>query len=241
MKLNQTALACALGTALVSAGQALAEESPHSFSANVAGTTNYMFRGISQTGNGPAVQGGFDYAYTPFGLYLGVWGSNVKSSGFGGASLELDIYGGWAPTCDNFGLDIGYLRYQYPTTDDTDNNTNEFHIGASYDFTYLTPSFTVNYSDDWFGTDDAWYYDLSVDVPLPYDFALAGHYGWQDFDSNSGLDDYQDWSIGVSREFYGFGFDLSYVGTAKNDKDLNCDNDTFKCSNTVVFTVSKEF
>ena len=113
MKLNQTALACALGTALVSTGQALAEESPHSLSANIAGTTNYMFRGISQTGNSPAVQGGFDYEYTPFGLYLGVWGSNVKSSGFGGASLELDIYGGWAPTWDKFGLDIGITGDAY--------------------------------------------------------------------------------------------------------------------------------
>ncbi len=50
------------------------------FSANVALTTNYMFRGVSQTNNGPAIQGGFDYEYSPYNLYVGVWASNVDSS-----------------------------------------------------------------------------------------------------------------------------------------------------------------
>ena len=68
--------ACATGALLIASlattTQARAEgESPHSFTANVALTTNYMFRGISQTGNGPAVQGGFDYSYKPLGLYAG--------------------------------------------------------------------------------------------------------------------------------------------------------------------------
>jgi uncharacterized protein (TIGR02001 family) len=239
-------LALAVASALLPASLMIlsspsrAEESPHSLSANVALTTNYMFRGISQTGNGPAVQGGLDYEFKPYSLYAGVWGSNVSSDGFAGASMELDLYAGWRPSWDKFGLDIGYIRYQYPTTDFTDNNTNEFHIGASYDFGVASPSFTVNYSDDWFGTNDAWYYDLSVDVPLPQDFTLSGHFGWNRFDDDGGLTDYQDWRIGVSREFYGLGFDLTYVDVSGLDSDDDC-SDPFKCGETLVFTVSKEF
>ena len=84
MNVRQLGTACATGALLIaSLGICLARaegESPHSFSANVAMTTNYLFRGVSQTGNGPAIQGGFDYVYTPLDLYAGVWGSNVDSS-----------------------------------------------------------------------------------------------------------------------------------------------------------------
>ena len=242
-------------------------ESPHVFSANVALTTNYMFRGVSQTNNGPAIQGGFDYEYSPYNLYVGVWASNVDSSsgasvfrdpatgdislmpmsadaeeivlepaGYDGASMELDIYAGWAPSWQGIDFDLGYLRYQYPNTDTNDNNTDEFHLGIAYDVMgYFTPSYTAHYSDDFFGTGPAWYHDLSVEVPLPYDFTLAGHYGWNRFDDSSG--DYEDYSVGISREYMGFGFDLSWV--SRSDEE-NCAA-PFQCGDTAVFTLSKSF
>lgn len=61
------ATASILAASMGSMSTALAE-SPHVFSANVALTTNYMFRGVSQTNNGPAIQGGFDYEYSPYNL-----------------------------------------------------------------------------------------------------------------------------------------------------------------------------
>jgi predicted porin len=242
-------------------------DSPHSFSANVALTTNYMFRGVSQTNNGPAIQGGFDYEYTPYNLYAGVWASNVDSSsgsvvfrnpatgafsllpqtvdaeeivlepaGYDGASMELDLYAGWKPSWQGIDFDLGYLRYQYPNTDTTENNTNEWHLGVSYDVRgYFTPSFTAYYSDDWFGTNDAWYYDLGVEVPLPYEFTLTGHYGWNRFDDGSA--NYEDYSAGISRELYGFGFELSWV--SRSDEEA-C-GAPFQCGDTAVFTVSKSF
>lgn len=75
-------LAASLATALTSAARADDATPIHSFSANVALTSNYMFRGVSQTDDGPAIQGGFDYEYTPLGLYAGVWASNVDSSSY---------------------------------------------------------------------------------------------------------------------------------------------------------------
>jgi len=273
MNVRQLGTACATGALLIaSLGSVSAraeEESVHSFSANVALTTNYMFRGVSQTGNGPAIQGGFDYVYTPLGLYAGVWASNVDSSsgtgywvvpgsnpqvvtteddpagadyvslsapGYDGASLELDLKLGWAKTFDKLGVDIGYLRYEYPQTNTSANNTNEYHLALSYDLTYLTPKAVVNYSDDFYGFGSAWYYDISVAVPLPYDFSLTGHYGWSVFDDDDGLN-YDDYSVGISREFGGFGFALAWVDRTKTDACIS----PFDCGSTAVFTVSKTF
>ena len=74
-----------------------------------------------------------------------------------------------------------------------------------------------------------------MEIPLPYDFTLAGHYGWNRFDDSSG--NYEDYSVGISREFYGFGFDLAWV--ARSDEE-NC-SAPFQCGDTAVFTVSKSF
>lgn len=271
MTIRHIGTACATGAFLVASlgttNLASAEtESPHLFSGNVALTTNYMFRGVSQTGNGPAVQGGFNYTYTPLNLYAGIWGSNVDSSsgtgywvdntttpatlttenganaewvslsapGYDGASMEVDFSVGWAPTFDKLGLDLGYIRYQYPMTNTEANNTNEYHLAMSYDLTYLKPKVQVNYSDDWYGDGDAWYYDLSVAVPLPYDFSLTGHYGWNQF---TGFDNYEDYSVGISREFGGFGFALAWVDRSKVDACAS----PFDCGSTAVFTLSKAF
>ena len=45
--------------------------------ANVALSTDYIFRGVTQTGNDPAISGGFDYSLDN-GFYVGIWGSNVN-------------------------------------------------------------------------------------------------------------------------------------------------------------------
>ena len=271
--------ACAVA-ALVIAGhgaatQALAaDESPHSLKANVALTSNYMYRGISQTNNGPAVQGGFDYTYVPWSLYAGVWGSNVDSSsgtgayvvdqgghlivtgpdnpnaeflllrapGYNGASMELDLKAGWAPTFGKLGVDLGYLRYQYPMTKTTANNTNEYHLGLGYDVLgYFSPKFTANYSDNFFGLGGSWYYDLTVAVPLPYEFSLSAHYGWTRFDhsvNNGGAYSYDDYSVSLSREVYK-GAVLSVAWVDRNNTDLCAP--PFQCGSTGVITLSKSF
>jgi uncharacterized protein (TIGR02001 family) len=217
----------------------LAVAGDHSLSANIAMTTDYRFRGVSQTDGGPAIQGGFDYAHEPTGIYAGVWGSNVDSSddGYAAASMELDVYIGWAKSWDAFSLDLSALRYNYPNTDVSDNNTNEFALNLGYDFGMASVSGTATYSPDWYGTDSYNYYALGMEIPLPNDFSLYGNYGWNKFDDSSA--DYNDWSIGVAVEYGGFGFDLAYVDT---DIDGDCDDvSVWKCDSTAVFTVSKSF
>jgi uncharacterized protein (TIGR02001 family) len=240
MKRTYLALAVALGAGLAHpllAAEAPASESPHLLSGSLTLTSDYRFRGISQTGEGPAVQGGLTYTYVPASLNAGVWGSNVDSSGYADANVELDTFISWTPSWDALGVDLGWIRYNYPSTDVSANNTNEFHIGGSYDFKVAQPKFTINYSPDWFGTGDSWYYDLSVKVPLPEDFAVNVHYGWNRFE---GLKDYQDWSIGVTKPLFGLDLALSYVDTQDLDEDQDC-LDPFKCGGALVFSVGKTF
>ena len=167
---------------------------------------------------------------------------SLAAPGYDGASMELDIKAGWAHTFDKLGVDIGYVRYEYPMTDTTANNTNEYHIALSYDVMgYFTPKFTANFSDDFYGLDASWYYDLTVAVPLPYQFNLAGHYGWPSFDNSpnhGGADGYDDYSVSLSREIYN-----GVVGTVAWVDRTNSDacEPPFQCGNSAVFTLSKTF
>jgi uncharacterized protein (TIGR02001 family) len=232
-------LIASLSTATLAVAEDAAPASPHSFTGNVALTTNYLFRGISQTGNGPAIQGGFNYSYTPLSLNAGIWGSNVDSApgGYSGANMETDFLASWTPTYDKLGVDLGYVRYEYFNTTFINNNTNEFHLGLSYDLTYVKPKFTANYSDDWYGDGESWYYDLTAAVPLPYDFTLTGHYGWSHFTGDLNYVNYEDYSVGISREFGGFGFALAWVDRTNTDACVS----PLDCGSTAVFTISKAF
>lgn len=237
MKLKK--LAIAIGAATMLATPAMAE-----FSANVALTTNYVFRGISQNDNAMALQGGFDYEHSS-GLYAGVWGSNVDDQFFAESSLELDTYFGWAGDVGPVSLDVGYLRYNYPDSDPDDptigyeTDTDEYHIGVSKDFGVASVGFTVHYSPDFFDLGDGTYYDVGIDVPIG-SFTLSAHYGATEIDEKTGVgdSDYEDYRIGVSTEYAGFGFDLSYTDTSD---DGLCNGTPAVCGDKVAFTVSKAF
>jgi uncharacterized protein (TIGR02001 family) len=119
--MKKALLASALATVVTIPTAALAQAtSPHSLTANVAITSDYRFRGISQTFGegffkpGPAIQGGIDYSHAS-GLYIGNWNSNVSGNQFpNGAGIEMDFYGGWKKTWGDVGLDIGTIYYFYP-------------------------------------------------------------------------------------------------------------------------------
>ena len=241
MKLQKTTLACAI-LAAISSTVVTAEEAveEHQFSANVAMTTDYVWRGFSQTDNHPAIQAGFDYAHSS-GFYLGTWASNVESDpgasyNYDGASTEVDIYAGWGGEFKGVSVDVGALHYEYPGTDTKNNNTNEYHLGLGYDFGIASVGATANYSDDYFGADETYYWDFGVEVPVSM-VTLAAHYGITDYDDDNKGDDYADWRIGASIEFKGFGFDLAYTDTS--GVSGGCKNTT--CDGTTIFTVSKEF
>lgn len=199
------------------------------FSGNVAITSNYVFRGVSQTDNAPAIQGGFDLEHDS-GFYAGVWASNVDSSFYSGSEAEFDLYVGFGGEFSNkLGYDIGYLAYRYPDTTFDDNNTEELYGSLSYDFGPAAATVGLAYSDDFFGLGDSTYTYLDVDVPLPSEFALGLHYGSTNVDAAGG--DYDDWKIGLSKSLGGFDFALDYTNTDIDNSNLADDK--------FIFTVSK--
>ena len=190
--------------------------------ANVALTSDYTWRGVSQNQEDPALQGGFDYS-SEAGFYAGVWGSNVN---FGGASTELDLYAGWATEFSNgIGLDFGVIRYAYVGSDiASDNDFTEYYAGFSYaDFSF-TYSLGEEFGDQY---EAAYSYGIgAVEIA-----AAVGQY-----DVNDDGNEYTYGSLGVSGSFGGksdLGWDVTYHD---NDQDNFADAD-----GRVVFTLSKEF
>ena len=171
------------------------------FESNVAMSSDYIWRGQTQSAEEPAISGGFDIAGDN-GLYFGTWASNVE---FGdGAALELDWYAGYAAELESgLSYDIGYLAYTYPGEESLD--FEEIYLGLSYSYFGVTFSsgqddspdnteFSVALGDTGVGVtygdyDEYGEYTIvSYDVPV----AIAGlsvSLSWNDFDSEDGLSD----------------------------------------------------
>ena len=81
------------------------------FSGNIGVTSNYLFRGVTQTVDGPAVSGGLDWEHDS-GFFLGTWSSNIDFGNNDGA--ELDLYGGYGGEAGDFSYSAAYIHYLYP-------------------------------------------------------------------------------------------------------------------------------
>jgi uncharacterized protein (TIGR02001 family) len=130
--ISATAAALLAGLACSSAfaeEAAAPEVSP--ITANVTVASSYIYRGLTQTNNKPAIQGGFDYAHES-GFYVGNWNSNIswisdsynavstpaKSAPSTTAPIEMDFYAGIKKELigEGFASDLGILQYYYPTS-----------------------------------------------------------------------------------------------------------------------------
>ena len=207
-------------------GVARAEDTPeHSFTGKVALYSEYEYRGISQTSEKPAVQLNLDYAHKS-GLYVGTFLSNIKwlkdTAEVGGfstkANLEWDIYGGYKfEVVKDVTLDVGYLRYEYPSSSQFSPkpNTDEVYVGASYGPATLKYSYSFN---DTFGVANSKgsdYIELSVNYPLPAleKLTINGVVGHQSYKHNNFLS-YTVWKLGATWDFGGgFNAGAYYKGT----------------------------
>lgn len=217
--------------------------SAHTVTSNVSLVSDYLYRGISQTGQKPAIQGGFDYAHAS-GFYAGVWGSSISwlsdtytasaqanapasaSAGANNAGVELDTYFGFKNSfATDFTYDVGYLRYNYPGTyapGATKADTDEIYVLVGYK--WITAKYSYSLGDtftipDARGTD---YIDLSASYPLPdTGITLGAHVGRQSYEGSSAtyvaaggpLASYTDYKLSVTKDFSGFVLGLAYSNT----------------------------
>lgn len=235
-------LGATIAAGALAAGVAHAEGP--SLSGNVALTSDYTFRGISQSDGDPALQGGFDYANEAGGLpfYAGVWASSIDFAAQS-AELELDVYGGIKPRLnDQVGFDLGVIGYLYPSASDDGAELDYLEAYAKVNFdvssnfgiggaVFFSPEFTGE-------TGSGLYAEISAAYKLNDTWAVSGAYGMQqaedaDFDVGASIDDnYTTWNAGLTwtpqgDAIQGFSFDLRYVGTDIDDLDIADDRAVF--------------
>jgi uncharacterized protein (TIGR02001 family) len=209
--MKNTAIAI-LFAAAFAAGSAHAEIAGMPFSGKAAIFSEYEYRGISQTSEKPAAQLNLDYTH-PSGFYIGTFVSNIKwlkdtaeENGFSSsANLEWDLYGGYrfAATKD-VALDVGYLRYEYPSSGafDPKPDTDEVYAGVTFGPATVKYSYSLR---DTFGVPDSKgsdYLELAVNYPLPMlrRLTINGVLGHQRYKRSSFLD-YTVWKLGATWDF----------------------------------------
>ncbi len=235
---TKTLLASAL---IAGAGVAQAE-----VSGNVALTSDYKFRGVSQTDNQMALQGGFDYEHES-GFYAGTWASNVDSNFFAGAGssdpqIELDVYAGFSGEAGDIGYDVGVLRYFYPGFSDA--ATTEVYVGGSYGMFSASLAYSNELSFILID-ESAWYFNVGAEFEVSEGITVSAGVGyswgdaWDDLGKAAGVsaDSYIDYSIGVSGSAAGVDLGLSYVGSDDDAEDMFGDDDITK--GKLVLTISK--
>lgn len=235
---------------------AQAETQASSLSYNLSLTSDYRYRGISQTRLDPALQGGLDYADNQAGWYLGAWGSSIKwikdTPGAGSTPLEIDVYGGKKfQINEKVSYDLGVLAYYYANNrlDQIGNknaNTLEFYGQINYGPAYLkysqavTPLFGINDSRN------SYYLDLGSNIELGSGYTLNLHAGYQKVKGlNDSAASYQDYKVGVSKTLTEAGDWSLALAAHKTTADRNFyaspANGKFMGKNALVLSLTKTF
>ncbi len=206
-------------------------------------TSDYVFRGISQTAEDPALQGSIDFEGDSGG-YVGLWGSNVDFDDCCNEDIELNWYAGYAPEFgDDFSLDMGIIYYNYPGASDG-LDYGEVYFGAGWrwlDATYY-------YTDNFFGIGEpAWYVDANASFDLPLGLWLGLHAGYTDGDAldeefadDTGLEEYADWSVALGRSIGNFDLEVGYYDTDL-DGDFKDTGGANANDDRIVFSVTTTF
>ena len=178
--------------AVSSAAQA-ADEPAVALAFNLGVSSDYVFRGITQTDENPQVYGGVDATIGK--AYVGFWTSNVD---FGNStSAEFDIYGGFKPTLGMVSLDLGAIYYGYANKPSgPDEAYWEFKAAGTVPAGSGTIGAAVYYSPEFFGeTGTAVYYEGNAAFPIPNTkLTVSGAVGYQWFDAGGS---YTTWNLGA--------------------------------------------
>jgi uncharacterized protein (TIGR02001 family) len=234
--MQKVSVLAALGL-LSAAGAANAE-----VSATVTATNDYIFRGITQSAEDPALQASVDYA-DESGWYIGAWGSNVDfgpddpTDGLEDVGIEVDLYTGFSGGSeDGLGWDVGLVYYAYP--EESEFNYPEIYGKISHGIF----SGGLFYSNDWVNSgEDSMYVNAGVSVPFADAFSFNAGAGYSFGDAFDDTE-YVDYSIGVGYTLSNFEMSLSWIDTDLDEgEDLFSDGEVFNTEGRVVFTIATTF
>jgi uncharacterized protein (TIGR02001 family) len=220
-------------------------------SGNLGLTNDYRFRGISQSQNAPAVQGGIDYNHKS-GFYIGNWNSSVSSSVYtNGSGVESDVYAGYKKEIvKGVTLDVGSYNYFYPratTTAATGSNFDTQEGFAGLGFGPVSVKYSQTLGNGYFGAANAkgtQYYEANVAYPIPGSkISLLAHAGKTNVANSSSLD-YSDYNFGVGYNLQGWDLAAKYYTNGDKTTAFNTANTVNGQKlyrNAAVVSVSKSF
>ncbi|MES2025786.1 MAG: TorF family putative porin [Pseudomonadota bacterium] len=218
---------------------------------NAAITSDYRYRGISQTRLQPALQGGADYVHNPSGFYAGTWLSTIKfiNDAGGSGDVDVDLYGGkrGAITKD-VSYDVGVLTYVYPSNNLKPSvNTTEVYGQLGYGPAYIKYSHAVTNLFGFVDSKNSGYLDIGANLDMVDGYILNLHAGHQKVSgTNAGVSNsrfsYTDWKVGVTKDFGIVTGALAVIGTdADKSAYASPVNGKFMGKSTVVVSISKTF
>jgi uncharacterized protein (TIGR02001 family) len=244
MKCKATRAAASLAILAFTSIPGMAQEQPaeHQVSYNASITSDYRYRGLSQTRLDPALQGGVDYVHGPTGLYVGTWLSTIKwTKDLGGdGNIEWDLYAGKrGQLTETVSYDVGGLYYYYPDNGlNPSANTFELYGKLGFGPAYAKYSHSTT---NLFGTADSkrsGYLDLGADLDVGNGFLLNLHVGRQRVKNNSAFS-YTDYKVGVTKDFGVATLSLAWI-KANTDGYLSPSGENLGKS-AAVLSVSKTF
>lgn len=198
-------------------------------------TSNYIYRGVTQTAGSPTIQGGIDYVHSS-NFYIGAWASgasifrdlNTATAGAEGAPnsrFELDTYFGYKNAINkDLGYDLGYLRYNFPGSypaGATKADTDELYAALSYKWITAKYSYSLGNTFANANTTGTNYLEIEATYHIePMGLALGAHYGKQTFKGTGAilLGDslsYSDYKLSVTKEL-AEKYELSLAYTSTN-------------------------
>ncbi|BEV02314.1 TorF family putative porin [Novosphingobium olei] len=156
----------------------------------VSAATDYVWRGVSQSDQKPAVFATVSLGYK--GLYAGAGTENVR---FAGISQEYDLWGGYVANLGPAKLDIGFVRYGYVDAP-VKIDTLEAKAALSTSVGKLGLKAAGYYTGNYFGSHHhAVYAELGASYPLTDKLTASAAVGHQDVRDAF---NYTTWNAGVS-------------------------------------------
>jgi uncharacterized protein (TIGR02001 family) len=190
----------------------------HEFHGYLTLTSDYVFRGASQSNEDPTVQAGLDYVH-PGGVFAGVFAAHTEfpENAFGSnpGSVELDAYLGFSHELGrDWSWDVAAIHYDFPDSTGFDYSYDE--LAANLHFRDVL-RFGATASDDASaGGASGWTAEMELRQSLGDRYQVSGTLGHYEFERTD-WDDYVYWDLGVSAVAGRVTFDLRYFDTTDDE------------------------
>lgn len=210
MKAKTLIASSILAASAVASSVAMAESE---FTGNIGLTSNYIWRGVTLSDDGAAIQGGLDYNWDA-GFYVGTWVSNVFEGQY-----EIDLYGGYGFDVGATSFDVGVISYRLPVSP-LDGHVNETYLNFGWQWLSAGVAYTFGSNDDTtaeFSKGDTYLY-VGADFEFKNGLGVGALYGDYDFDDANGAD-YGHLRLYLSKSDFTFAYEQNDLDTTTGLED----------------------